>query len=50
MKFALETAMFGLEYAAKQLEKKGTPRALKLAKLLRSADAGIQEYLSTPDK
>jgi hypothetical protein len=50
MKFALETAQFGLEYAARQLEKKGTPKALKLAKILRVADAGIAEYLSSGDK
>lgn len=49
MRFALETAQFGLAYAAKQLDRKGTPKAKKLAKVLRSAEAGINEYLSTPD-
>lgn len=50
MQFALQTAQFGLEYAARQLEKKGTPRALKVAQALRAADAAITEYLSAPDK
>lgn len=49
MKFALQTAQFGLEYAALQLEKKKTPKALKVAKALRAADAAIAAYLENPD-
>jgi hypothetical protein len=49
MKFALQTAQFGLEYAVAQLKRKGTPKALKVAKALAAADAAITEYLSTPD-
>lgn len=49
MKFALETAMFGLGYAASLLRKKNTPKTLRLAKLLEAAEAGISEYMSNPD-
>jgi hypothetical protein len=49
MKFALQSAQFGLAYAAQQLERKGSPKALKVAKALRAADAALEIYLSTPD-
>lgn len=45
MKRILRYAQIGLNVAADELEDKGTPRARKLAKLLRAADAGISEYL-----
>lgn len=49
MKRALEVAQFGLAYAVLQLERKGTPKALKVARALKAADAAINEYISAKD-
>jgi hypothetical protein len=49
MKFPLQAAQFGLEYAAAQLDRKGTPKAKRVAKALRAADAAITVYLTSPD-
>ena len=42
----LEMAQMGLLRAARALEKKGTAKAKKLAKALRAAHAGIDDYLN----
>ena len=47
MKRILRYAQMGLNVAAAELEDKGTAKAKKLAKVLKAADAGIEEYLKS---
>ena len=47
MRRILRYAQIGLNVAADELEEKGTVKARRLAKILRSADAGIRDYLQS---
>lgn len=50
LEISLELAQVGLLRAARQLEKKGDAKARKLAKILRSAHAGIDAFLNDEEK